>query len=244
MPAAGARAEVTLPWWRRFRFTLAGTALTLVWIVLVLGPMRGHPAEPMLGSLFRIPLLLTAAVLAIARARATHGRRVAVGLVIVSVAGAAIGPWQFLATALAYFTLNVAYSFRLKKIAYVDVAVIAAGFVLRVLAGGFATLGVDLVVGRRVWDEQGMFRLRVGPLPLEKFLSLDPEGPAFRRLAQLTRFYVDAEFDFDIQLVLRARDVPACQLTAGSPPRLGRTTWLLSRPPASDASDAVFPVSV
>jgi decaprenyl-phosphate phosphoribosyltransferase len=66
------------------------------------------------------------------------GRHVAIGLVIVSLAGAAIGPWQFLVTAIAYFMLNVAYSFRLKKIAYVDVAVIAAGFVLRVLAGGFA----------------------------------------------------------------------------------------------------------
>jgi decaprenyl-phosphate phosphoribosyltransferase len=67
------------------------------------------------------------------------GRRVAFGLVIVSLAGAAIGPWQFFVTALAYFVLNVAYSFRLKKVAYVDVALIAAGFVLRVLAGGFAT---------------------------------------------------------------------------------------------------------
>lgn len=108
---------------------------------------------------------------------------------------------------------------------------------------GFATLGADLVVGRRVWDEQGMFRLRVGPLSLDQFLSLDPEGPAFRRLTQLTRFYVDAEFDFDVQLVLRAEDVPACQLGAGSFPRLGRTTWLLSQPAHSDAPDAVFPES-
>src|SRR5690606_3694470 len=67
------------------------------------------------------------------------GQRAAVGLVAVSLAGAAIGPWQFVATALAYFVMNVAYSFRLKKIAYVDVMVISAGFVLRVLAGGFAT---------------------------------------------------------------------------------------------------------
>ena len=37
------------------------------------------------------------------------------------------------------FTQNVAYSFRLKKVAYVDVGCIALGFVLRVLAGGFAT---------------------------------------------------------------------------------------------------------
>jgi decaprenyl-phosphate phosphoribosyltransferase len=67
------------------------------------------------------------------------GRYAAVGLVVVSLAGAAIGPWEFVVTALAYFALNVAYSFRLKKVAYVDVMVIAAGFVLRVMAGGFAT---------------------------------------------------------------------------------------------------------
>jgi 4-hydroxybenzoate polyprenyltransferase len=34
---------------------------------------------------------------------------------------------------------NVAYSFALKRIAYLDVGFIALGFVLRVLAGGFAT---------------------------------------------------------------------------------------------------------
>lgn len=38
-----------------------------------------------------------------------------------------------------YFVLNLAYSFRLKKTAYLDVVLIAAGFVLRVVAGGFAT---------------------------------------------------------------------------------------------------------
>ena len=66
-------------------------------------------------------------------------RAAAVGLVLISLAGAAIGPWEFFVTALAYFLLNVAYSFRLKQIAYLDVLAIAAGFVLRVLAGGFAT---------------------------------------------------------------------------------------------------------
>jgi 4-hydroxybenzoate polyprenyltransferase len=45
----------------------------------------------------------------------------------------------FFLVALAYFLQNVAYSFRLKKVAYVDVGFIALGFVLRVLAGGYAT---------------------------------------------------------------------------------------------------------
>lgn len=38
-----------------------------------------------------------------------------------------------------YFVLNIAYSFRLKKIAYLDVLSIATFFILRVLAGAFAT---------------------------------------------------------------------------------------------------------
>ena len=63
----------------------------------------------------------------------------AVVLVVVSLAGASVGPIWFLGTAAGYFTLNLAYSFRLKKLAYIDVSCIAAGFVLRVVGGGFAT---------------------------------------------------------------------------------------------------------
>jgi 4-hydroxybenzoate polyprenyltransferase len=37
-----------------------------------------------------------------------------------------------------YLLINLAYSFRLKHVAYVDVAVIASGFLLRVIAGGAA----------------------------------------------------------------------------------------------------------
>ncbi len=45
----------------------------------------------------------------------------------------------FAVVAAAYFGLNVAYTMKLKHVAYLDVACIATGFVLRVLGGGFAT---------------------------------------------------------------------------------------------------------
>ncbi|MDL1913646.1 MAG: decaprenyl-phosphate phosphoribosyltransferase [Bergeyella sp.] len=38
-----------------------------------------------------------------------------------------------------YFVMNLAYSFKLKQIAIVDVCIISFGFVLRVASGGFAT---------------------------------------------------------------------------------------------------------
>lgn len=43
----------------------------------------------------------------------------------------------------AYFLINVAYCLRLKEYAIIDVCIIASGFVLRILAGGYAT-GVQL----------------------------------------------------------------------------------------------------
>jgi decaprenyl-phosphate phosphoribosyltransferase len=45
----------------------------------------------------------------------------------------------FAVVAAVYLAQNVAYSFKLKQVAYLDVSFIAAGFVLRVIGGGYAT---------------------------------------------------------------------------------------------------------
>lgn len=66
-------------------------------------------------------------------------RLLVVGLVVASalLGGLFIGT-AFLVTAGLYFALNIAYSLKLKHTAYLDVGCISAGFVLRVVAGGFA----------------------------------------------------------------------------------------------------------
>ena len=115
-------------------------------------------------------------------------------------------------------------------------------------AEGSNALGLNIVAGERVWDVQGKIRIRMGPLRLPKFLDFlpdrtpVPERKSFFQLAHLVRLYVGAELDYDVQLVLAAADVPACQLAggAGIGPRLGWNTWLLSEPYAHDADDAVF----
>jgi 4-hydroxybenzoate polyprenyltransferase len=61
-------------------------------------------------------------------------------LLVVSLIGIGLlGSLPFAAAAIGYFVLNLAYSLRLKHVAYLDVGLIASGFVLRVMAGGFAT---------------------------------------------------------------------------------------------------------
>ncbi len=60
-------------------------------------------------------------------------------LVTVSLAMAYVLAPALALVAAVYFIENVAYSFWLKKMAFLDVALIAFGFVLRVFAGGIAT---------------------------------------------------------------------------------------------------------
>lgn len=46
---------------------------------------------------------------------------------------------KFIAVIGFYFVMNLAYTYKLKHVAIIDVSIIAMGFVLRVLAGGYAT---------------------------------------------------------------------------------------------------------
>ncbi len=66
-------------------------------------------------------------------------RAMAVALVAVSLGAAGAMSVPLGVVAAIYFAENLAYSFWLKKVAFVDVGLIAFGFVLRVLAGGIAT---------------------------------------------------------------------------------------------------------
>lgn len=47
--------------------------------------------------------------------------------------------WKFAIIIASYFVMNIAYTFKLKHVAIVDICIIATGFVLRVLAGGYST---------------------------------------------------------------------------------------------------------
>jgi type VI secretion system protein ImpH len=107
-------------------------------------------------------------------------------------------------------------------------------------------LGVNLVVGERVWELQSKFRLRVGPLTWRQFRSLMPNGRSLRPLCQITRMYVGPALDFDVQPVLKPEEVPRYQLTSDTEdgPFLGWNTWmpLSVTAPALPVDDAVFQI--
>jgi len=100
-------------------------------------------------------------------------------------------------------------------------------------------LGSSAVAGSRIWDQQAKFKLRVGPLGFAEFNRLLPDGDMYRPFVQMARFAAGQEFDFDIQLVLQAAEVPWCCL-GDRRARLGFSTWLKTAEFERDADQVIF----
>ena len=90
-------------------------------------------------------------------------------------------------------------------------------------------LGENAVLGTRCWDQAGKFRLRIGPMTLEKMETLFPGGSALEKLCDLTHFFAPAELRFDIQFVLKAYEVPPLRLGTSHGARLGWNSWLKTK---------------
>lgn len=91
-------------------------------------------------------------------------------------------------------------------------------------------LGEDTVVGDRVYDRSGQYRLTLGPVGLPGYLRLLPDGEDHALLKTLTRFFVTDNLDAELEVRLLGSEVPPLQLISDEPPRLGWTSWLRSGP--------------
>lgn len=100
-------------------------------------------------------------------------------------------------------------------------------------------LGQNLIVGARVWDCQHRFRIVLGPMGYEDLKSLLPGKPRFLRVRDWVRGYLSRALTWDVQLILRRKEVPPT--TLGGESLLGWTTWLSTKPFTHDPDDAVFP---
>lgn len=105
-------------------------------------------------------------------------------------------------------------------------------------------LGGGAVVGDEVWEPQARLRVVVGPLALDRYRDFLPTGSAYRPLQTLVRFYAGDEFDFELQLVLERREVPACDLGAlqHEAPLLGWLSWAKSQAMRRDPNDTILPL--
>jgi type VI secretion system protein ImpH len=104
--------------------------------------------------------------------------------------------------------------------------------------GQNAELGKGFILGDRVWDIGGKFRVTVGPLKYSEMLGLCPWEPSLRRLFQLVKSYVGQHLEFDVQLELEGSEIPSLEL--GGLHALGVNCWLVSNRPLHNSDDAIF----
>ncbi len=100
------------------------------------------------------------------------------------------------------------------------------------------TLGESVFVGRRMWDHQLKFRIRLGPMNLARLKGFLPGGTNHAQLGAWIDFYTSRRWACEVQIVLEREEVPSAVL--GRAGELGRTCWLMSRPFEADAEDLIL----
>ncbi len=96
-------------------------------------------------------------------------------------------------------------------------------------------LGVSAIAGSRLQDVHTKFRITLGPMSLAKYESFLPPELNNRKLRDWVRSYIGIELDWDVELQLRADEVPQTSLGGGC--RLGWTTWMGARKAVTPADD-------
>lgn len=99
-------------------------------------------------------------------------------------------------------------------------------------------LGRSAVLGAQVRGCQHRFRVRIGPLDLVSFRQWLPGGDALAQLTAAVRSYVGDTQSWDLQLLLRADQVPPMRL--GRSGRIGLDSWIGQRAwSVTDADEVV-----
>ena len=87
-------------------------------------------------------------------------------------------------------------------------------------------LGESLVLGERVRDRGGKFRIHIRQLSWDRFHEFLPVGTGYQPLCALVRFTLRDPLDYDIRLELRQDDIRDLRIGAENNCRLGWTSWL------------------
>jgi type VI secretion system protein ImpH len=87
-------------------------------------------------------------------------------------------------------------------------------------------LGRDLLLGRRVFDRAGKFRIVIGPLSRDGYARFSESGGPLRRIAELVATVASDHLEYEVVLWLSREAAPSMQLTSTGKTRLGKNAWL------------------
>lgn len=94
------------------------------------------------------------------------------------------------------------------------------------LGSANSRLNNDLVLGERVCDRGGKFRIHISELSWQRFHEFLPIGIGYQPLCSLVRFTLRDSLEYDIRLVLRQQQIRELRIGEQNTCRLGWTSWL------------------
>jgi len=101
-----------------------------------------------------------------------------------------------------------------------------------------AQLGSTLILGNHFWECQQTFRIIFGPMDFSQYLHFLPGSDSVKRLISWIRNYLGDEFRWELQLILKAAEVPGVVLDGTT--QLGWSAWLGARKFESDVEGFVL----
>lgn len=103
-------------------------------------------------------------------------------------------------------------------------------------------LGLGALAGDEIWDQQARVRIRLGPMSRERYGEFLPGCRGHDALRQITRFFSEDLFEFEVQLVLESEEVPGLVLGGADPHAqpLGWSTWIRTGEFQRDADETIL----
>lgn len=157
-------------------FCLSASAVYLVNDSRDVAADRAHPTKrnrPIAAGIVPVPVAVVVAVV----------------LFAAGIAVALLASWQLAVVIAVYDLIQLAYCFWLKHVSLVDIAVVASGFLLRMIAGGAAT-GVELSQWFLLVAVFGSLLMVSGKRYAEILVSKDADAPVRGSLKNYTPSYL------------------------------------------------------
>lgn len=84
------------------------------------------------------------------------------------------------------------------------------------------SLGVSSLIGTRTYQRSFNFSINIGPLDYSRYISLLNNKHGLKTIVELTQKAIGQEYEFSINIILKAHQTKACQLGSA---KLGINSW-------------------
>jgi len=89
-------------------------------------------------------------------------------------------------------------------------------------------LGENIFLGKITEDISGKFRIKIGPVSIDKFHRLLPKGIDYEKINFLTKMYIVEPLEYDLEIIIAKREIKTVCLGNKNWANLGYNTWIFS----------------